>query len=117
MQEYYQLKQTLLLGTLVITGIIFISVWVFYSLDTALNYAIGACTGVVYLRMLAKHVERLGTQNQQLSPTRFALFIGVFIVASKWQTLQVVPIVLGFLTYKATIFVYMLQTTLLPASK
>ncbi|HEY9596556.1 MAG TPA: ATP synthase subunit I [Cyanophyceae cyanobacterium] len=117
MQEFYQLKRTLLLVTLALTGIIFISVWIFYSLNIALNYLIGACTGMVYLRMLAKGVEQLSQEQRRLSPSRFALFIGVFIVASRWQQLQILPIFLGFLTYKAAIIVYMLPSTMLPASK
>lgn len=117
MQEYYQLKQTLLLVTLAMTGIVFVSVWIFYSLDIALNYLIGACTGMVYLRMLAKDVERLGQQKKSLGSARLALFIGLFIVATQWQRLQILPIFLGFLTFKAAIIVYVLQSTLLPASK
>lgn len=114
MQEYYQLQQELVLTTLALTGIIFISVWIFYSLNVALNYLLGACTCVVYLRMLAKDVERLGTQKKRLSKTRLALFIGLIIVATQVNKLQILPIFLGFLTYKAAVIVYMLRTTLLP---
>ena len=110
MQEYYQLKRTLLLVTLAITGIVFICVWFFYSLDIALNYLIGACTGMVYLRMLAKDVERLALERKSLSKARFAVFIGLIIVATQWHKLQILPIFLGFLTYKATLLVYMVQT-------
>ena len=110
MQEYYQLKQTLLLVTLAITGFVFICVWIFYSLDIALNYLIGACTGMVYLRMLAKDVEGLSHQKTSLSKARFAVFIGLIIVATQWHKLQIMPIFLGFLTYKATLIVYMVQT-------
>ena len=117
MQEYYQLKQTLLLVTLAMTGFIFICVWVFYSLNIALNYLIGACTGMVYLRMLAKDVERLGQQNKRPSSARLALVIGLIVVASQRQNLHILPIFLGFLTFKAAIIVYVLQSTLLPASK
>jgi ATP synthase protein I len=117
MQEYYQLQQELLLSTLAISGIIFISVWVFYSLNVALNYLIGACTCVVYLRMLAKDVERLGGQNNRLSKSRFALFIGLIIIATQVNKLQILPIFLGFLTYKAAILVYMLRTLLLPDNR
>lgn len=117
MQEYYQLKQRLLLVTLALTGMIFISVWIFYSLNVALNYLLGACTGVVYLRMLAKDVERLSEQKTGLSKARFAVFIGLIIVATQWHQLQIVPIFLGFLTYKATLIVYMVQSFMPPDSQ
>ncbi len=110
MQEFYNLQQELLVATLVVTGIVFISVWIFYNLNIALNYLIGACTGVVYLRMLAKDVEQLSGQKKSLSKTRFALFIGLIIVATQWRQLQVVPIFLGFLTYKAALIINMVRT-------
>jgi ATP synthase protein I len=110
MQEFYNLQQELLIATLAVTGIVFISVWIFYNLNIALNYLIGACTGVVYLRMLAKDVEKLSGQKKSLSKTRFALFIGLIIVATQWRQLQVVPIFLGFLTYKAALIIYMVRT-------
>ncbi|MBE9006653.1 ATP synthase subunit I [Fortiea sp. LEGE XX443] len=116
MQEFHQLYQKLLVITLVLTGIIFISVWIFYSLNIALNYLIGACTGVVYLKMLAKDVEQLGAEKNRLSKNRFALFIGLIILATQWHDLHVMPIFLGFLTYKATLLVYTVQTAFLPDS-
>ena len=113
MQEFYQLSQELLVITLALTGIVFICVWIFYSLNVALNYLIGACTGVVYLRMLAKDVERLGREKQQLSKTRLALIIGLILLASQWNQLQIMPIFLGFLTYKATLIIYVIRTVLI----
>ncbi|WGV24541.1 ATP synthase subunit I [Halotia branconii] len=116
MEEFYQLYQKLLKITLVLTGIIFISVWIYYSLNIALNYLIGACAGVVYLRMLAKDVERLSNEKNRLSKNRFALLIGLIVLASRWHELQILPIFLGFLTYKATLLVYMLQIAFIPDS-
>lgn len=110
MQEFYGLQKELFTATLALTAIIFFSVWMFYNLNIALNYLIGACTGVVYLRMLGKDVERLSNERAKLSKTRFALFIGLIIVASQWNQLEIIPIFLGFLTYKAAIVVYMLRT-------
>ena len=117
MDEYYQLKQTLLLVTLSITAIIFISVWLVYSLNTALNYFIGASVGVVYLGMLAREVERIGASKKGVGSARLALLAGVIIAATQLQQLQIIPIFLGFLTYKAAIIFYVLQTTLMPADK
>ena len=116
MEEYYQLKQTLLLVTLALTAVIFVCVWIFYSLNTSLNYLLGACLGVVYLGMLAREVERIGSQKKSIGSTRLALLAGVIIVATQLQQLQILPIFLGFMTYKAAIIVYVLQTTLMPAN-
>lgn len=114
MEGFYQLYQKLLVITLVLTGIIFISVWIFYSLNIALNYFIGACTGVVYLKMLAKDVESLGGEKKGLSKNRFALIMIPIILASQWHQLHILPIFLGFLTYKVTLLIYMVQTVFIP---
>ena len=65
MDEYYQLKQSLLMITLIITAFIFVSVWIVYSFNTALNYSLGACVGIVYLGMLAREVERIGARKKK----------------------------------------------------
>lgn len=117
MQEFYQLSQELLLWTLALGGIIFLCVWIFYSLNIALNYLIGASTGVVYLRMLARDVARLGREKQRLSQTRLALLIGLILLASQWNQLRILPIFLGFLTYKAALIIYVVRTSFISNSQ
>jgi ATP synthase protein I len=112
MVEFYQLVQELLLITLALIGISFTCVWIFYSPNIALNYLIGACTGLIYLRMMVKDVEGLGRQKAQLSKTRLALLIGLILVASRVEQLEILPIFLGFLTYKITIILYVIRTSL-----
>jgi ATP synthase protein I len=114
MREFYQLYKELLLITLALTTVIFVSVWVAYSLNTALSYLLGATTGLIYVRMLAKDVERLGNEKRQLSKNRFALLVVLILLASRWNQLQILPIFLGFLTYKATLLIYVIRTALSP---
>ena len=92
MEEYYQLQNELLLLTLGCMLIAFISVWMAYSLNTALNYLIGACSGVVYLKLLARSVEKLGRDKSKVGKNQLALFIGLIVVASQVDQLQIVPI-------------------------
>jgi ATP synthase protein I len=116
MGEFYQLYRELILITLVLTGIIFISVWIAYSPNIALNYLLGACAGVLYLRMLAKDVERLGREKQELSKTRLALLVVLILLASRLNQLHILPIFLGFLTYKATLIIYVVRLALISDS-
>jgi ATP synthase protein I len=116
MTEYYQLRQELLVTTVVLTAIIFPGVWVVYGLSLALNYLLGACAGVVYLGLLAKNVEKLGTESQKIGKSQLAVFVGVMIVATQWNQLHVLPVFLGFLTFKATLILYMLRTVFMPGS-
>ncbi|MEO0768335.1 MAG: ATP synthase subunit I [Cyanobacteria bacterium J06649_4] len=115
MQEYYQLQQNLLKLTLVFTGVIFLCVWGAYSLNTALNYVIGACTGIVYFRMLGKSVSSIGREKPKPSSGRLAIFIGVMIVSTQWQQLSVLPVFLGFLTYKAALIAFVIWTAVMPS--
>ncbi len=117
MAEYHQLQRNLLLTTLALMGIIFIPVWYFYSLNIALNYLLGATVGLVYLRMLGKEVERLGQPEQRLGAKGLGVFVILIIVASKWQQLHILPVFLGFLTYKPAIVIYTVQSIFWSAKK
>ena len=117
MQEYYKLQQNLLILTVAFGAVIFPFVVWGYSLNTALNYLIGASTGVIYLKMLARSVGKIGRDSPKSNSGRLAILIGVLVAATQWQELSVLPIFLGFLTYKAALIAFVLWTTLMPQNK
>lgn len=117
MKEYYELKTTWLIGILVFATVCFGLVWIFYDLNVALNYLLGATFSLVYVNMLSREVERVGSSKKKIGGTRLALFIGLMVVATRWQHLQVIPIFLGFLTYKLTLIFYVLPLSLFKGQK
>ena len=110
MGEYRQLKQELYLITLATTVVAFATVVFVYGWRIALSYLLGAVAGVVYLRLLAKDVDGIGNESSKLSLNRLALFVGLMLVAAKWHQLQILPVFLGFLTYKAALLIYLFRT-------
>ena len=114
MQDYLHLEQSLLKLTLLFTVVICLVVWGVYSLNIAANYVIGAVTGLVYFRMLAKSVGKIGREKPKPSSARFAVFIGVMVAATQWQQLSVLPVFLGFLTYKAALISFVIWTAAMP---
>lgn len=109
MSEFYELRLQLVLNTLLWTGAFFGPVWYLYSLKVALNYLLGAISGVVYLRLLARNVEKLGPYQRSVGKSQLAVFIGVIIIAARVNGLEILPVFLGFLTYKVSILVYTLR--------
>ncbi|MGB3294216.1 MAG: ATP synthase subunit I [Phormidesmis sp.] len=114
MQDYDQLQQNLLGLTVAFGVVIFPFIWGFYSWQIALDYILGACGGIVYLRMLGRDVSKIGRQKKNSSAGRLAVFAGMMIVALRWDQLEVIPVFLGFLTYKVAIIAFVLWTSTRP---
>ncbi len=117
MTEYVKLKRELYITTVVIGIVVFVSVWLAYELNVALNYLLGAIVGLVYVRMLAREVEKLSYEKRGLNNNRLGLFAGVMILAIRVPQLQVLPVFLGFLTYKVALLIYTLRIFLLPSDR
>lgn len=117
MTEYVQLKHELYITITVIGIVIFVAVWLAFELNIALNYLLGAIVGLVYIRMLAQEVEKLGNNKRTLNSNRLGLFAGVMILAMLVPKLQVLPVFLGFLTYKAALLVYTCRLLLVPSDR
>lgn len=113
--EFRQTQDWLLLATLGLSLGIALVVALTYTPGIAANYLIGAIGGVVYLRMLGRSVSRLGKGSDRLGVTRLAVFVGLILLATQMDSLQVLPIFFGFVSYKLTLLVYLLQLLTRPS--
>jgi ATP synthase protein I len=109
-RSYEALQLWLVLVTLGVSLAIAVGVALVYSPAVAANYLLGAIVGVVYLRMLGRGVAELGKSRSRLGVTRLALFVGLIVLATQVKSLQILPIFLGFMTYKVTLLIYLVQT-------
>jgi ATP synthase protein I len=117
MGEFYALRRELLVTTAAFGGIVFPAVWYFYDRNVALNYLLGAVTGIAYLKLLGRNVERLGTEKQKVGQSHIAVLVGVLILSARLDGLHIFPVFMGFLTYKATLLLYALRVYLQPSAE
>jgi ATP synthase protein I len=117
MNEYQQLKRELLIAIVALSIALFALVWLKFGLNTALNYLLGAATGLVYLRMLAREVESVSGAKTKLNSNRLGLVAGVIILAAKVPELKILPVFLGFLTYKIALLIYAVRWASAPTDE
>jgi ATP synthase protein I len=100
MAGFQRLQRRLLLATLVATALaVPLCLWLF-DLGTAASLLVGALAGLLYLRLLARSVSRLGVASKSLSKAQLLVPIALVLAAAKIPALQMLPALIGFLLYK-----------------
>jgi ATP synthase protein I len=113
--EYAYFQHWLVLTTAGVGVVSTLAVALAYSPLVAGNYLLGVMGGVVYLRMLGRSVAQLGKTQSKLGLSRYAILIGLIVLAAKLPALQVLPIFFGFLSYKVTLLIHLFQTLFRPS--
>jgi len=108
-RTYETIKAQVLGIMLILSAVIALTTALIYGINVGISYGVGACCGIVYFRMLAKSIDRLGGEGRGFGSPRLAIFIGVMIVALRWEKLAVLPVFLGFVTYKGAILLYAIR--------
>jgi len=111
--EYVQLQQRIYRATLMVSVFAVTVSALFFELQVSISLLIGALSGVLYLRILARSIGKLGKNSKSVS--KIQLFIPVFLVlaAAKLSQLDLIPALLGFLLYKPSlIFQFLLESRL-----
>ncbi|MFO7630570.1 MAG: hypothetical protein R6W06_13880 [Prochlorococcaceae cyanobacterium] len=93
----------MLLATLMLTALAVLLTATLLGLSTAFNVLVGAVAGLLYLRLLARSVTRLGGQARSVEKTQLLVPIVLVLAASKLPQLEILPVFLGFLLYKPAV--------------
>jgi len=75
----------------------------FLGMHFAISLLIGALSGIVYLRLLARSISKLGKTSNSLSKFQLIVPVLLVLVAAKQPQIELLPALLGFLLYKPSL--------------
>jgi ATP synthase protein I len=105
MEHYERLQRRLLVATaLAIATAVPISGW-FYDGPTALSLLLGGVAGLLYLRLLARSVSRLGGDRRSVGKVQLLVPVVLVLASARIPSLQILPALVGFLLYKPALIV------------
>ncbi|MFN4865309.1 MAG: hypothetical protein ACK5GZ_03155 [Cyanobium sp.] len=108
---FLRLQRRLLLATLLLTLVVTAIAWPLFGASAARSLLLGGSCGLLYLRLLARSVARIGPESRSLG--RFQIVVPALLVvaAARIPALELLPALLGFLLYKPAL---LLQAVLAP---
>ena len=111
MDDYVRLQQRLMMATLAVSAAAVPLSWICFGGSAAASLLLGACSGLLYLRLLARSVARLGKGSRSVG--RFQLLVPVLLViaALRIPAIELLPALAGFVLYKPAL---LLQAVLAP---
>lgn len=105
MDDFLRLQRRLLTITLCLAaGAVPITALVF-DRSAAFSLAIGALGALLYLRLLARSVSRLGENSRSVGKVQLLVPIVLVLAASRLPQLSILPVFLGFLLYKPAVII------------
>ena len=105
MGEFQRLQQRMLLATTIAAAIAVPIACLAFGWTIGLSLLIGALAGLLYLRLLARSVARLGEASNSLSKVQLLVPVVLVLASSRIPQLQLVPALVGFLLYKPALLV------------
>ena len=98
--EYLRLQRRLLLSTLVVSVLAVPVAAYLFDRTTALSLSVGAVSGMLYLRLLARSVGRIGPDSKQVGKGQLLVPVVLVLGCSRVPQLEILPALIGFLLYK-----------------
>ena len=81
----------------------------FWGIKASASLFIGALSGILYFRLLARGVGRLGTSSKIVGKVQLLVPVLLVLVSSRFPQLDLIPALLGFLLYKPALIIQFLS--------
>ena len=106
--DYAQLQRRLILATLIVSALAALITALVFDLHTAASLLVGGLGGVLYLRLLARSVGKLGNGAKKVGKTQLLVPVVLVLAGARLPQLDLLPALLGFLLYKPALILQML---------
>jgi ATP synthase protein I len=106
---YVQLQRDIYILTLALSVLIVFCTAFFAGFNTSISILIGALSGTIYLRLLARGIGRLGISSKSVGKVQLLVPVLLVLAASKSSQLELLPCLFGFLLYKPSLIIHFLR--------
>ncbi len=106
--DYLRLQRRLLLATLIVSAIAVLTTALAFNLHIAGSLLVGALGGLLYLRLLARSVGKLGNGAKKVGKTQLLVPVVLVLASARLPQLELLPALLGFLLYKPALILQVL---------
>ena len=107
-EEYVQLQRRIYLTNLVVAAFAVLITAVFFDLHSSISLLVGALSGTLYLRLLARSIGKLGKSTKSVSKMQLVVPVLLVLAVSRLPQLELIPALLGFLLYKPSLMIQVL---------
>lgn len=98
--HYGRLQRRLLLATALVGVVASLITLVIWGGEAARSLLLGSCCGLLYLRLLARSVARIGPDSRSLGRFQIVVPALLVIAAARVPAIEMLPALAGFLLYK-----------------
>ena len=106
--DYLRLQRRLLLATLMVSALAVLVTALVFDLHIASSLLVGALAGLLYLRLLARSVGKLGNGAKKVGKTQLLVPVVLVLASARLPQLELLPALLGFLLYKPALILQVL---------
>ena len=107
-QEYVQFQQRIFRSAFILSLLAGVVSAFFFSYETTISLLIGAFSGILYLRILARSIGKLGKSSNSVGKIQLIVPVVLVLAFSKLPSLNLLPALLGFLLFKPSLIIQVL---------